>query len=242
MACSHGWLACPQPQLFLYVAVWQSLAAVITQVAADVVTHHRQLHDVLQQRQPLLPHSLREMHRMRQQQQEGSSCAQERWHQLQELTAAARQAQQQLQQALAAYRQCCALMEVSGTVNDLPVDGQVPAGMAVHSACLKLVRQHLLEVHTQGQVVRHDVQVHHSLLAPPPLLLRMSPTTVLWSVCVLVQARLWWRDAHLLPQPAATVLVALQEGVASPAALLALATVNAFLHPLWQQRVVADWR
>lgn len=56
------------------------------------------------------------------------------------------------------------------------------------------------------------------------------------------QGRLWWRDAHLLPQPSATVVAALQAGAASPAALLALAAVNAFLHPLWQRRVVADWR
>ncbi len=58
----------------------------------------------------------------------------------------------------------------------------------------------------------------------------------------LLKGRLWWRDAHLLPQPAATVAAALQEGAANPCAVLAHAAVNAFLHPLWQQRMVAEWR
>jgi len=57
-----------------------------------------------------------------------------------------------------------------------------------------------------------------------------------------VQGRLWWRDAHLLPQPADTVTAALQTGSADPAVVLALAAVNAFLHPLWQRQAVQQWR
>ncbi|KAL4425787.1 hypothetical protein ABPG75_009803 [Micractinium tetrahymenae] len=60
--------------------------------------------------------------------------------------------------------------------------------------------------------------------------------------CSVMEGRLWWRDAHLLPQPAATMAPALQEGAANPSALLAYAAVNASLHPLWQQRMVAEWR
>lgn len=60
--------------------------------------------------------------------------------------------------------------------------------------------------------------------------------------CAAMEGRLWWRDAHLLPQPATTVAAAMQEGAANPAALLAHAAVNAFLHPLWQQRMVGEWR
>lgn len=58
----------------------------------------------------------------------------------------------------------------------------------------------------------------------------------------ILQGCLWWRDAHLLPQPAPTVAAAVQEGSANPAALLTQAAVSAFLHPLWQQRVVGEWR
>lgn len=60
--------------------------------------------------------------------------------------------------------------------------------------------------------------------------------------CAALRGRLWWRDAHLLPQPAATVAAALQDGGASPDALLALAAVNAFIHPLWLAQVVQEWR
>lgn len=60
--------------------------------------------------------------------------------------------------------------------------------------------------------------------------------------CTLLEGRLWWRDAHLLPQPSTTVAAALEAGAASPAALLALAAINAFMHPLWQRCMVADWR
>lgn len=60
--------------------------------------------------------------------------------------------------------------------------------------------------------------------------------------CTVMRGRLWWRDAHLLPQTADTVEAALQAGAGSPAALVALAAVNAFLHPLWQRKIVQDWR
>ncbi|KAI7844372.1 hypothetical protein COHA_002170 [Chlorella ohadii] len=60
--------------------------------------------------------------------------------------------------------------------------------------------------------------------------------------CAVVEGRLWWRDAHLLPQPAETVAAALQTGSADPAVVLALAAVNAFLHPLWQRQAVQQWR
>lgn len=66
--------------------------------------------------------------------------------------------------------------------------------------------------------------------------------TALLHGTALLQGRLWWRDAHLLPQPADTVAEALESGAASPAALLVLAAVNAFLHPLWQRQVVQQWR
>lgn len=62
------------------------------------------------------------------------------------------------------------------------------------------------------------------------------------SLSCLPQGRQWWRDAHLLPQPAVTVAEALQAGAANPAALLAQGAVAAFLHPLWQQHVVQEWR
>ena len=61
-------------------------------------------------------------------------------------------------------------------------------------------------------------------------------------VLSLLQGRLWWRDAHLLPQTTDTIEAAVEAGGASPAALLALAAVHAFLHPLWQRRVVQEWR
>jgi hypothetical protein len=58
----------------------------------------------------------------------------------------------------------------------------------------------------------------------------------------LLQGRLWWKNAHLLPQHADTIEEAMVAGGASPAALLALAAVHAFLHPLWQCRIVQEWR
>lgn len=60
--------------------------------------------------------------------------------------------------------------------------------------------------------------------------------------CPFPQPRLWWRDAHLLPQPSETVAAALQTSSADPAIVLALAAVNAFLHPLWQRQAVQQWR
>ena len=56
------------------------------------------------------------------------------------------------------------------------------------------------------------------------------------------QGRLWWRDAHLLSQPAGIVSSSTNSEAAHPAALVALAAVEAFLHPLWQQHVVDEWR
>lgn len=129
-----------------------------------MIAQQRRLQQLLQQRQPLLPRSLRELQRQRG--GEGSEGAQRRWHLLQEVGTAALQARRVLQAALATLQRC-------------------------------------------GDVM---------------------------------QGRLWWRDAHLLPQPAVTVAAALRSGTASPAALLALAAVNAFLRPLWQQQLVADWR
>lgn len=134
--------------------------------AAELVEAHRRLQSLQQERQPLLPRSLRELQRQAQGREEGSQQEQARWQQLQQLSASVAEAQQQLRLALAAHEQCCSLM----------------------------------------------------------------------------QGRLWWRDAHLLPQPAATVAAALEAGAANPAALVALAAVHAFLHPLWQRSVVADWR
>ncbi|KAL4445814.1 hypothetical protein ABPG77_009013 [Micractinium sp. CCAP 211/92] len=150
----------------LELRVWQHLATALTQAAAAVSTRARELHNLQRQRQPLLPRTLREMRRLREQPQDGSTPTQQRWQQLQQLGEAAHLERQQLERALAVYRQCCTVLE----------------------------------------------------------------------------GRLWWRDAHLLPQPAATVAAALQEGAANPCAVLAHAAVNAFLHPLWQQRMVAEWR
>lgn len=73
----------------------------------------------------------------------------------------------------------------------------------------------------------------------------LSPSILLQSCVALspcVQGRLWWRDAHLLPQPSETVAAALQTSSADPAIVLALAAVNAFLHPLWQRQAVLQWR
>lgn len=72
--------------------------------------------------------------------------------------------------------------------------------------------------------------------APAPALIATA------AIASLLQGRLWWRDAHLLPQPADTVAEALQTASADPAVVLALAAVNAFLHPLWQRQAVEQWR
>ncbi len=96
----------------LSCAVWQHLATALTQAAAAVSTRARELHNLQRQRQPLLPRTLREMRRLREQPQDGSTPTQQRWQQLQQLGEAAHLERQQLERALAVYRQCCTVLEV----------------------------------------------------------------------------------------------------------------------------------
>ncbi len=101
--------------------MWQHLAAILTEVSAAVVATTRRLRKLQQQRQPLLPCSLREVQHLRRQlagegSSRGRSSMQERWKQLRALNTAALEARQELLKALVDYVRCCTLIEVSGRV------------------------------------------------------------------------------------------------------------------------------
>lgn len=196
-----------------HAAAWQHLAATLVQSAALVADHQQRLSNLLQQRQALLPRSLHEAQLQLQRRQQGEGSSRE-----QQRWAELQELTEAAVEAQAQLRLALQAYEQCCTL----------MGVSACPAAAQLQHAQQLVLVVNGWVV----------VQPAPAPAFIAPA----AIASLLQGRLWWRDAHLLPQPADTVAEALQTASADPAIVLALAAVNAFLHPLWQRQAVEQWR